>query len=218
MGTYYENIYRGQVYWVDFSMLDMGCVQRGIRPAIIVSNQLGCIHSHSLNVVPLSTKIEKECWYQPLMESMRSKSIALCGQITTIDKDYIRSLYCVLSEEDMEKVEKGILVALGMNEKDDKEEKELGRGGIEELRDALKNALDRIEETLGIGKEEKLKERAYKRGSYVKLDLGQTEQFIKDWESGKRKTDVAQEYGFSTYGSALQYYRRKKREMEDGHN
>ena len=81
MYTYYY----GDVYYVDFGA-PVGSEQGGVRPAVVVSNNIGNQFSPILIVVPLTTS---EKGYLPTHVSMNIGLVpntALCEQIRTISK------------------------------------------------------------------------------------------------------------------------------------
>lgn len=53
---------RGEIWYVDFGEFDKSCVQRGIRPAVIVSSDTVNGKSGVVTVVPLTSKMKKT-WY-----------------------------------------------------------------------------------------------------------------------------------------------------------
>ena len=56
---------RGDIYLVDLNPY-RGSEQGGVRPAVVVQNNSGNYHSPVLLVVPLTTKIKKEIYANPL--------------------------------------------------------------------------------------------------------------------------------------------------------
>lgn len=88
-----EEIKWGQIWYVKRRDKD-GHIQTGDRPAIVVSNDIGNNHSPMVNVVPLTTNLDKK----PLpthceIISSPYKSIALCEQVIPINKEDL--IYCV---------------------------------------------------------------------------------------------------------------------------
>ena len=53
-----ENIKRGDIYYADLSPV-VGSEQGGVRPAVIVQNNIGNIHSQTTLVMPFSTSLKK---------------------------------------------------------------------------------------------------------------------------------------------------------------
>ena len=82
-----EEIKWGQIWYIARRGKD-GHLQTGDRPAIVVSNDIGNCHSPMVNVVPLTSNLNKK----PLpthceIISSPVKSIALCEQVVPINKE-----------------------------------------------------------------------------------------------------------------------------------
>ncbi|MBO5969883.1 MAG: type II toxin-antitoxin system PemK/MazF family toxin [Clostridia bacterium] len=85
----------GEVYYIDFPEGGFG-IQAGLRPGIIVSNDIGNLHSPLVNVIPLTTSHGKFAKHLPMHVhipangSLRS-SIALVEQMRPVPKENIQS-------------------------------------------------------------------------------------------------------------------------------
>lgn len=98
----YSEIKRGEAYWCDFGDA-YGCEQGGYRPAIVIQNDYGNLHSSTTIVIPCTTENKKSL---PVHHSFTFSSenildydstrigskenIALLEQIRTIDKTRLR--------------------------------------------------------------------------------------------------------------------------------
>ena len=84
-------ISKGDVFWVDFSKVfpDGEHYQRGIRPAVIVSNNYNNSNCTTVNVVPLTTRNDglPQHRYVDIQNGLRQ--YILPEMITTIDKKYL---------------------------------------------------------------------------------------------------------------------------------
>ena len=89
-------IYRVDIFFVRKNGFTIGSEQDAGRPRVVVSNNTGNSCSNIVEVVPLTT--------------------ALCECVTNVSQDrlveYIRSC----SHEEMEAIDKALIVALGLNE------------------------------------------------------------------------------------------------------
>lgn len=90
-----NEIKRSQVYLVDFGVRE-GNVEMGVRPAIVVNNDLGSRYGSILSVVPLTTSIIKlhkklptHTVLTPENSGVRKTSIAMSEQLTVISKSQI---------------------------------------------------------------------------------------------------------------------------------
>lgn len=114
------NIRRGEMWLVDFGKSDkLTSRQMGIRPAIIVANNMAAIHSPVLTVIPLSTNIRKcklptHVMLSSERDGILKPSYAMAEQIQTIDKtDMIKKL-ATITDQTMHRVENAIMIQLGL--------------------------------------------------------------------------------------------------------
>ena len=76
--------------WMCNLCQDSGSVQRGSRPVFIVSNNLNNVHSPVLNVIPLTSRLDKKPFpmhvflCDPSLYGLRRPSTMLVEQITTV--------------------------------------------------------------------------------------------------------------------------------------
>ncbi len=108
---------RGEIYFADLGENHVGSVQRGIRPVIILQNDIGNREGPTLIVIPLSTQLKK-MWLPvhvriPKMLGLDEVSMALCEQITTIDKGQILSFVGTLGNGTFTSVMTASLISLG---------------------------------------------------------------------------------------------------------
>lgn len=110
---------RGDIFYADLSPV-VGSEQGGVRPVLIVQNDIGnkysptviCVAITSqINKAKLPTHIEIDCKKYPLIRD----SVALLEQIRTIDKKRMREKIGHLDERIMKKVDKALLISVGLN-------------------------------------------------------------------------------------------------------
>jgi len=109
---------RGDLYWADLKPRS-GSEQQGRRPVVIVSSDgFNDVASwRSIIVVPVTTS-SRQAGRGPTTVSLAvagsglsQDSIAICHQITTLDRSKIQTPIGVVSEEEMRKIEQGIFAA-----------------------------------------------------------------------------------------------------------
>src|SRR5271166_4414487 len=90
---------RGEVWWVSFAGSSGGEVRK-TRPAVIVSNDAANHHSNRIQVVPLSSKVEKiyPCEARVTVEGRQSKAMA--DQIMTVSKERLSGFLGRLSPDE----------------------------------------------------------------------------------------------------------------------
>ena len=103
---------RGEIYYIE-NCNAVGCEQRGIRPAVIVGNDIGNKYSPVLLVVYFTLQHKKTL---PTHVYVRGQGIALCEQIFTIDKTRILQKRGECTSSDMERINKALRISLGMEE------------------------------------------------------------------------------------------------------
>ena len=65
---------RGDIWFADLIGCPGTCVQRGIRPVLVVSNDMGNNHSTIVNVLPMSSQIKK--MYLPSHTQLEPRDVA----------------------------------------------------------------------------------------------------------------------------------------------
>ena len=127
------SISRGQIYWCDFGKSDFG-IQGGVRPALIVSNNIYNNLSSNVAVVPITSVCKKLDYPSHVLINMINKSsVILCEQIVTVNKDRLSSFIGTLSDDKMYEVEKSSLIQLGILDSCDDSDVESDHISEEEL-------------------------------------------------------------------------------------
>ena len=104
---------RGEVWWIDFDPSLGGEIQK-MRPAVIVSNDAANLHLNRIQVVPLTSNIERVFPGDALVRLGNQTRKALATQIMTAAKERLGRRLGVLSPVDVRAVEAAILVQLGI--------------------------------------------------------------------------------------------------------
>ena len=112
---------RGDIYMADFAPRS-GSEQSGLRPALLISTDLFNRREtwQSLIVVPFSTSdVQAKRGPSAVLISrepsgLRSDSVALCHQVTMLDRSKFGARIGRLSPEQLVQVEQGLLLTLGM--------------------------------------------------------------------------------------------------------
>lgn len=103
---------RGEIYYYDFGTHQNSSVMNGIRPALIVSNNINNQNSTCINVVPLTTHEDNLKQIHIEINSIEKKSFALCEQVTTIRKSDLGYKLGRATKTELAKVSQGIILQL----------------------------------------------------------------------------------------------------------
>ncbi len=110
-------IKRGELYYADLSPV-VGSEQGGIRPVLVVQNDVGNKYSPTVIAAAVTSKINKA--KLPTHIELPSESyglvrdsVILLEQIRTLDKRRLKERIGELNEATMSKVDKAILISLG---------------------------------------------------------------------------------------------------------
>ena len=104
--------YKGDILYVDFGNR-VGSEQEGIRPCIIVSNNVGNRHSNTITVCPI-TSVQKKFLPTHIEIYLDKKSTILCEQIVTIDKQRILRKVKSSNKYILNRIDKALKITLGL--------------------------------------------------------------------------------------------------------
>lgn len=113
-------IKRGEIYFAQLNPV-IGSEQGGIRPVLVVQNDIGNQYSPTTIILAITSQINKaklptHVELKAKTYGMERDSVILAEQIRTIDKTRLKQRIAVLNEETMNKVNQALSVSLGLNE------------------------------------------------------------------------------------------------------
>lgn len=109
---------RGDIFYADLSPV-IGSEQGGVRPVLIVQNDVGNKYSPTVIVAAITSQINKAKLPTHLEISateygLSKDSVVLLEQVRTIDKKRLREKLGHLDEEMMHKVDEALSISFGL--------------------------------------------------------------------------------------------------------
>ncbi len=110
---------RGEVYFADLSPV-IGSEQGGMRPVLIIQNNVGNHYSPTVIVAAITAKIQKAKMPTHVEVSaekhgLERDSVVLLEQIRTIDKQRLKDKVTQLDYQLMQKVDEALEISVGLS-------------------------------------------------------------------------------------------------------
>ena len=109
---------RGDIFYADLSPV-IGSEQGGVRPVLIVQNDVGNRYSPTVICAAITSQINKaklptHIEIDSVQSTLVKDSVILLEQVRTIDKKRLREKICWLDDYLMRRVDKALLISLGL--------------------------------------------------------------------------------------------------------
>ncbi len=111
---------RGDVFYADLNPV-VGSEQGGIRPVLVVQNDVGNKYSPTVIIAAITSQIDKaklptHIELQSEDYGLEKDSVILLEQLRTIDKRRLKEKITILDQDTMVKVDEALKVSLGLGE------------------------------------------------------------------------------------------------------
>ena len=108
---------RGDIFYADLSPV-IGSEQGGIRPVLIIQNDIGNKHSPTVIVGAVTSKMTKAKLPTHIeikrgQYGMVKDSVVLLEQLRTLDKKRLKEKVGKIADDTMEKINRALLISLG---------------------------------------------------------------------------------------------------------
>ncbi len=112
------NIKRGDIYYADLSPV-VGSEQGGVRPVLIVQNDVGNKYSPTVIAAAITSRQEKaslptHIHVDAVSGGLAKDSVVLLEQIRTLDKQRLKERMGCLDDSSMGKVDEAISISFGL--------------------------------------------------------------------------------------------------------
>lgn len=114
-----KRVKRGEIFYADLSPV-IGSEQGGVRPVLILQNDVGNHYSPTVIVAAITTQLQKNRLpthvFLPQKESALARdSVILLEQVRTIDKQRLQDRIMKISPARMTAVDRALQISLGLS-------------------------------------------------------------------------------------------------------
>lgn len=112
---------RGAVFFADLSPV-RGSEQGGVRPVLLIQNDMGNRFGSTLIVAAITTRKNKANLPTHIalpkeVSGLKRDSVILVEQIRTIDKSRVQEKICHLAPEKMEEINRALRISLSLDQR-----------------------------------------------------------------------------------------------------
>ncbi len=113
-------IKRGEIYFAQLNPV-IGSEQGGIRPVVVVQNDIGNQYSPTTIILAITSQINKaklptHIELRAVDYGLEKDSVILAEQIRTIDKTRLKQRIASLNELTMDKIDQALAISLNLTE------------------------------------------------------------------------------------------------------
>lgn len=114
-------IKRGDLFYAALDETYVGSEQTGVRPVVILQNNIGNEYSPTVIVAPITSKVNSKSiipthvYIKGYKNRLKQNSLILTEQIRAIDKQRLRYYIGALDIGELRKVDKALIISLGID-------------------------------------------------------------------------------------------------------
>ena len=113
------DVFKGEIYLADLSPV-VGSEQGGVRPVIVVQNNIGNRYSTTVIISAITSRLNKaklptHVEIEGSSFGLAKNSVVLCEQVRTIDKRRLKMKLGAVDDITMKKIDRALMVSLGIN-------------------------------------------------------------------------------------------------------
>lgn len=119
-----KEIKRGDIYYADLNPV-VGSEQGGVRPIVVIQNNMGNRHSPTVIVAAITSQMDKgrlptHIGVRGVDCGLKKDSLILLEQVRTIDRSRLLSYVGSLDAQTMIEINKSLAVSMGLQDMEDK--------------------------------------------------------------------------------------------------
>lgn len=114
-------IKRGDLFYAALDETYVGSEQTGVRPVVILQNDIGNEHSPTVVVAPITSKVNSKSiipthvYIKGYKDRLKQNSLILTEQIRAIDKTRLKYYIGALDMGELRKIDKALIISLGID-------------------------------------------------------------------------------------------------------
>lgn len=113
-----QNVLRGDIYYANLNPV-IGSEQGGVRPVLILQNDIGNKYSPTTIIAAITSKIKKaklptHIELTAATFNLEKDSVILLEQVRTIDKRRLKEKIAHLNDDIMAEIDQAVLISLGL--------------------------------------------------------------------------------------------------------